>query len=63
MIIRKTQSNTLASNEASDNASLLGLGTGSSSHSRSLSSPYHRQAVQRKYHVIIEKRTTNRKTN
>jgi hypothetical protein len=48
---------------ASDNASLLGLGMGSSSHSRSLSSPFHPQAVQRKYHVTIGKWTTNSKTN
>jgi hypothetical protein len=44
--MQKTQSDTLASDEASDKASLLGLGTGSSSHSRSLSSPYQHQAEQ-----------------
>jgi hypothetical protein len=39
MVMQKTKSDTLVSNVASDNASLLRLGTGSSSHCRSLSSP------------------------
>jgi len=40
----------LANAEASDKASLIGLGTGSSSNSRSLSSPYHGQAGEHKNH-------------
>jgi hypothetical protein len=63
MVTQKTQSDTLVRNGALDNAFLLGLGTGLSSHSMSQSSPYHREAVERKYHVTIGKRTTNNKMN
>ena len=39
----QTRSDTLANAEASDKASLVGMGLGSNSNSRSLSSPYHCQ--------------------